>query len=211
MVHHFNRISHRRWREAPFVVVLVQRFHVLGSVAVAFLDIGEAQCDECCGENARWYGGSGVRLWRRCFLTCVKAPQALRIAQPPGWSSVVPVLAVLCPLVPTWVFPRWRSRVCQCRRFVSPVSHVELSTLVFAGFLQCSLVSLASFSVCGRDDHQTPQQVSQSGEEGRLPHVTDCSHARLVGRATAHSLWWTCPKCDSVARTWSHVRPNLTS
>ena len=32
----------------------------------------------------------------------------------------------------------------------------------------------------------------------------DCSDARLVGRATAHSLWWTCPKCDSVARTWRH-------
>ena len=57
--------------------------------------------------------------------------------------------------------------------FVFPVSHVGLSTLAFAGFLLCSLISLASFSVCGRDDHQEPQQVSQSGEEGRLPHVTD--------------------------------------
>ena len=67
--------------------------------------------------------------------------------QPPGWSSLLPVLAVLCPLVPTWVFPRWRSRVCQCRRFVFPVSHVEFlhvgacrrpPVLVdFPGVIQC--------------------------------------------------------------------------
>ena len=31
-----------------------------GSVAVPSFDIGEAECDESCGENARWYGGSGV-------------------------------------------------------------------------------------------------------------------------------------------------------
>ena len=57
--------------------------------------------------------------------------------------------------------------------FVFPGSNVGFSTLAFSGFLLCSLFSLASFSVCGRDDHQKPQQVSQSGEEGRLPHVTD--------------------------------------
>ena len=69
--------------------------------------------------------------------------------------------------------PQW----CQCWRFVFPVSHVGFSPLVFAGVLWCSLISLASFSVCERDDHQEPQQVPQPGEEGRLSHVTvqhDC-------------------------------------
>ena len=79
----------------------------------------------------------------------------------------------VCLLVPTWVLPRWRFQACQCRRFVSPVSHVGLSTLAFAGVLWCSWISLASFSVRARDDHQEPQQVSQSSEEGRLSHVTD--------------------------------------
>ena len=93
----------------------------------------------------------------------IKVVRVHGTVQPPGWPSVVPVLAVLCPLVPTWVFPRWRSQVCQCCRLAFPVSHVGLSTLVSAGFLQRSLISLASFSVVGRDDHQEPQQVPQPG------------------------------------------------
>ena len=70
-------------------------------------------------------------------------------------------------------FPRWCSQACQCRRFVYPVAHVGSSTLAFAGFLLRLLISLAPFSVCGRDDHQESQQVSQPGEEGRLSHVSD--------------------------------------
>ena len=98
----------------------------------------------------------------------------------------------LCSLVPTCVFPRWRSLLCQCRWFVSPVSHVGLPTLTVAGFLLCSLISQASFSVCGRDDHQEPQQVSQSGEEGRLPHVTDQHDCGVLTVCLAHAHTYIC-------------------
>ena len=57
----------------------------------------------------------------------------------------------LCFLSPTWVFPRWCLQALSGARWIS----------------------LASFSVCERDDHQEPQQVPQPGEEGRLSHVTD--------------------------------------
>ena len=77
-------------------------------------------------------------------------------ALPPGWSSVVPVLAALFCFL------------CLLRGF---------STLVIAGALRRLLTFLGPSSVCERDVQKEPQQVSQSGAEGRLPHVTgqhDC-------------------------------------
>ena len=75
---------------------------------------------------------------------------------PPGWSSVVPVLAALFCFL------------CPLRGF---------STLVTAGVLRRLLTSLGLSSVCERDVQEEPQQVSQSSAEGRLSHVTgqhDC-------------------------------------
>ena len=76
---------------------------------------------------------------------------------PPGWSSVVPVLAALLCLL---------------------CFHSGLSTLVISGVLRCLLTFLEPSSVCERDVQEEPQQVSQSSAEGRLSHVTgqhDCS------------------------------------
>ena len=84
---------------------------------------------------------------------CVSSVTASPIRLPPGWPSVVPVLAAL---------------FCFFRLLRG------FSTLVTAGVLRCLLTFLGSpSSVCERDVQQEPQQVSQSGEEGRLSHVRD--------------------------------------
>ena len=70
---------------------------------------------------------------------------------PPGWSSVVPVLAALLCLL---------------------CFHSGFSTLVISGALWCLLTFLGLSSVCERDVQEEPQQVSQSSAEGPLSHVT---------------------------------------
>ena len=78
---------------------------------------------------------------------------------PPGWSSVVPVLAaLLCPLC----------------------FHSDFSTLVISGVLRCLLTFLGPSSVCERDVQKEPQQVSQSGAKGPLSHVTGQYHCGIL-------------------------------